>query len=166
MTKRPIEPLLWLLFSAGGVLAALFLPVLVFLFGFAFPLGWLDPPDHDHLRAVLGNPLTVLVLLGFFVLLLVHWAHRFRYTLYDGLQIKAQRADRGALLRRCGCHGRGRGGRAHLTWQKSREEAVAHPQSGYAVIVRSDYFVAPGWTSRLVLWSSRKVQANQTSHWG
>ena len=80
----------WLLFSAGGVMAALFLPVLVFLFGLAFPLGWVDPPDHDHLLAVLGNPLTLLVLLGLFVLLLVHAAHRFRYTLYDGLQIKAK----------------------------------------------------------------------------
>ena len=27
-------------------------------------------------------------LLVFCVLLLFHWAHRFRYTLYDGLQIK------------------------------------------------------------------------------
>ena len=79
------------MFSAGGVLAAMFLPVLVVLFGFAFPLGWLDPPDHDHLRAVVGHPLTFLVLLGLFVLMLVHSAHRFRYTLYDGLQIKQKR---------------------------------------------------------------------------
>jgi len=91
MTKRRVEPFVWLMFSGGGVLAAVFLPVLVFLFAFAFPLGWLDPPDRDHLSAVVGNPLTVLFLLGFFVLLLVHSAHRFRYTLYDGLQIKAQR---------------------------------------------------------------------------
>ena len=39
----------------------------------------------------MGNPATGLVLLGLFVLLLVHGAHRFRHTLYDGLQIKAQR---------------------------------------------------------------------------
>ena len=37
-----------------------------------------------------AHPITVLVLLGFFVVLLVHSAHRFRYTLYDGLQIKAK----------------------------------------------------------------------------
>ena len=78
------------MFSGGGVLAAVFLPVLVFLFAFAFPLGWITPPDHDHLLAVAGNPVTVLVLLGLFVVLLVHSAHRFRYTLYDGLQIKAK----------------------------------------------------------------------------
>ena len=69
----------------------MFLPVLVFLFAFAFPLGWITPPDHDHLLAVAGNPVTVLVLMGLFVVLLVHSAHRFRYTLYDGLQIKAKR---------------------------------------------------------------------------
>ena len=79
------------MFSAGGVLAAVFLPILVLLFGLAFPLGWLDPPDHEHLLAVLTNPLTFVVLLGSFVLMLVHSAHRFRYTLYDGLQIKHKR---------------------------------------------------------------------------
>ena len=92
MTKRRLEPFVWLMFSAGGVLAAVFLPVLAFLFAFAFPLGWMTPPGRAHLSAVAGHPLTVLFLLGFFVLLLVHSAHRFRYTLYDGLQIKSRRA--------------------------------------------------------------------------
>ncbi len=35
--------------------------------------------------------MTLVVLLGLFVLMLVHSAHRFRYTLYDGLQIKKKR---------------------------------------------------------------------------
>ena len=91
MTRRRVEPLVWLMFSAGGVLAAVFLPILVLLFGLAFPLGWLDPPDHADLRAVLGHPLTFIVLLGLLVLMLVHSAHRFRYTLYDGLQVKKKR---------------------------------------------------------------------------
>ena len=90
MSRRRVEPLVWLMFSAGGVLAAVFLPVLVLLFGVAVPLGWLDP-DYGQLRAVAGNPLTFVVLLGLFVLMLVHSAHRFRYTLYDGLQIKKRR---------------------------------------------------------------------------
>jgi fumarate reductase subunit D len=79
------------MFSAGGVLAAVFLPIIALLFGLAFPLGWVSRPSHEHLRAVLSNPLTLVVLLGMFVLLLVHSAHRFRYTLYDGLQIKMKR---------------------------------------------------------------------------
>ena len=88
MAKRPIEPLLWMLFSAGGVLAALLMPSLVFLFGLAFPLGWFSPPGHEHLLAVLRHPLTRMVLFLLCMLSLFHWAHRFRYTLYDGLQIK------------------------------------------------------------------------------
>jgi fumarate reductase subunit D len=88
MSRRRVEPLVWLMFSAGGVLAAMFLPILVLLFGLAFPLGWLDPPDYEHLRAVISHPVTLVVLFGLFVLMLVHSAHRFQYTLYDGLQIK------------------------------------------------------------------------------
>jgi fumarate reductase subunit D len=90
MTKRRIEPLVWMAFSGGGVTAAIFLPVLVFLFALAFPLGWVDPPSGEHLRDLLHNPLTFLVLLGIFAIMLVHAAHRFRYTLYDGLQLKWQ----------------------------------------------------------------------------
>jgi fumarate reductase subunit D len=86
--KRPIYPLLWLLFSAGGTLAAMVMPVLVFLFGLAIPLGWIAPPSYEHLYALLAHPITRLALFGLCMLGLLHWAHRFRYTLYDGLQIK------------------------------------------------------------------------------
>ena len=88
MAKRSLEPLLWLLFSAGGVVAALLVPILVALLGIAFPLGWLSPPSYEHLFGVLRNPLTRMVLFVFCMLSLFHGAHRFRYTLYDGLQIK------------------------------------------------------------------------------
>jgi fumarate reductase subunit D len=87
-TGRPIEPLLWLLFSAGGVMAALFIPASLFLLGVAFPLGWLPPPPYDRLLAIVGHPLTRLVLFPLCMLSLFHSAHRFRYTLYDGLQVK------------------------------------------------------------------------------
>lgn len=88
MTKRRVEPILWLLFSGGGVLAAVFMPVLVILFGLAFPLGWVAPPSHGHLVDVLGHPVSVVFLLVLCTLCLAHWAHRFRYTLYDVLQLK------------------------------------------------------------------------------
>jgi fumarate reductase subunit D len=91
MTKRRIEPLVWLMFSGGGVMAAVLLPVLALLFALALPLGWISRPDHGHLVSVLGHPLTQLVLTVVFVLLAVHSAHRFRYTLYDGLQVKLKR---------------------------------------------------------------------------
>ena len=77
-----------MLFSAGGVLSALLMPGLVFLFGVAFPLGWLSAPSYAHLFAVVDHPLTRMALFVLCTLSLFHWAHRFRYTLYDGLQIK------------------------------------------------------------------------------
>ncbi len=87
MPRRTVEPFVWLLFSGGGVAAALVLPVLLVLFGLALPLGWIAAPDHAHLLGVLRNPLTRLGLVVVCALALVHWAHRFRYTLLDGLQL-------------------------------------------------------------------------------
>jgi fumarate reductase subunit D len=88
MTKRSNEPFLWLLFSAGGVVAAMLIPIHLLLFGLAFPLGWLDSPNQRSLMALIRHPLARVYLLVLCTLPLFHWAHRFRYTLYDGLQIK------------------------------------------------------------------------------
>jgi fumarate reductase subunit D len=88
MGKRSNEPFLWLLFSAGGVLSALLLPVHLLLFGLAEPLGWIDPPSWDRLVEIVRHPVARLYLLALCTLPLFHWAHRFRFTLYDGLQIK------------------------------------------------------------------------------
>lgn len=86
--KRSAEPLLWALFSGGGTVAALLIPVHLFLFGLAFPLGWLEAPGHERLLTLLRLPLVRIYLFGLCSLALFHWAHRFRFTLYDGLQIK------------------------------------------------------------------------------
>ena len=88
MARRSVEPIPWLLFSAGGVVAALFLPVTLLLLGLAFPLGWLSAPPYEAVHGLLRHPGTIVVLFGVLSLSLFHWAHRFRYTLYDGLQIK------------------------------------------------------------------------------
>ena len=82
------EGFFWTLFSAGGVVAAFLVPIHVFLFGLAFPLGWLPAPAYEHLHSLLRLPLVRLYLFVLCSLPLFHWAHRFRYTLYDGLQIK------------------------------------------------------------------------------
>ena len=85
---RSLTPLLWTLFSAGGTLAALLFPVHLLLTGLAIPLGWVEAPSHPFLLGLIQHPLTRLYLFTFVSLALFHWAHRFRYTLYDGLQIK------------------------------------------------------------------------------
>jgi fumarate reductase subunit D len=88
MARQSNEAFFWTLFSAGGVIAALLIPVHLFLFGLAFPLGWIQPPSYEHLRALVSLPVARIYLFVLCSLPLFHWAHRFRYTLYDGLQVK------------------------------------------------------------------------------
>jgi fumarate reductase subunit D len=82
-----ITPLLWLLFSAGGTVAALLYPVHLLLTGLAVPLGWLAAPSYESLLGLVRHPVTRVYLFVLIALPLFHWAHRFRYTLYDGLQL-------------------------------------------------------------------------------
>ena len=81
-------PLLWTLFGAGGMLSALLFPIHILLLGLAFPLGWMEGPDYESLHALVTHPLTRLYLFAFISLPLFHWAHRFRYTINDLLQLK------------------------------------------------------------------------------
>jgi fumarate reductase subunit D len=85
--RRSREPFLWALFSSGGMIAALLLPALALLLWIAVPLGWAAAPSHDGLYALARLPVTRLFLFVFVTLAAFHWAHRFRYTLYDGLQL-------------------------------------------------------------------------------
>lgn len=84
---KRLAPYLWLLFSAGGTLAALLFPVHLWLTGLAWPLGWVERPDYESLRGLIGHPVGRIYLFALISLPLFHWAHRFRYTLYDGLQL-------------------------------------------------------------------------------
>ena len=86
--RKGVTPLLWTLFSVGGTVAAFLFPIHLLLTGLAFPLGWLEAPSYELALRLLKHPL---IRIYFFVLIslpLFHWAHRFRYTLYDGLQLK------------------------------------------------------------------------------
>jgi fumarate reductase subunit D len=85
---RPKTPPLWFLFSVGGTVAAFFVPVHLFFMGLAFPLGWLRAPEYDSVLALADHPLARIYLFVLISFPLFHWAHRFRYTLYDGLKLK------------------------------------------------------------------------------
>ena len=77
MARKTLEPFLWTLFSAGGVVAALLIPIHILLFGLAFPLGWLGEPSYDRLVGLVRNPLVRVYLLVLCTLPLFHAAHRF-----------------------------------------------------------------------------------------
>lgn len=85
---KKLTPLFWGLFSAGGTVAALLFPVHLALTGLANPLGWIPPTRYEYLLRLMQHGFVRLYFLGLISLPLFHWAHRFRYTLYDGLQIK------------------------------------------------------------------------------
>lgn len=89
MTKRKNnDPFWWTLFGAGGTFSAFFIPVHIILLGIAIPLGWVAAPDYKSLVELVQHPIARIYLFALISLSLFHWAHRFRYTLYDGLQLK------------------------------------------------------------------------------
>lgn len=77
---RSNEPIWWSLFSAGGVVAALLMPITIVLIGIGVPAGWIT---SDQLLDLFKHPLVRLYLFLLISLPLFHWAHRFRFTLMD-----------------------------------------------------------------------------------
>lgn len=84
--RRSHAPIFWLLFGAGGMLAALFGTALVLITGLAAPLG-LGPGaglrQHAKVLALAQHPLGKLALLAVVALLAWHAAHRLLCTLHD-----------------------------------------------------------------------------------
>ena len=85
---KKMTPLLWFLFSAGGTVAALLFPLHVLVTGLLIPLGWIDVPVYDSMVSLVSRSLVRVYLFVLISLPLFHGAHRFRYTLYDGLKLK------------------------------------------------------------------------------
>lgn len=81
-TRRTSEPFWWALFSVGGVVAAILVPVHLFLHALAVPLGWISL-SHARMAALVGHPLVKLYFFVLIALPLYHWAHRFRFILED-----------------------------------------------------------------------------------
>ncbi len=74
---RSNEPIFWSLFSAGGVVAAFFIPITLVLTGMAVPAGWIST---EGLRELLGHPFARLYLFVLISLPMFHGAHRFRHA--------------------------------------------------------------------------------------
>ncbi len=86
---KPTDPFWWLLFAAGGTVAALATPALIVLTGFAAPaIGATGAFAYDRVLVLVTDPVTRVLLFGLISLSFFHWAHRFRYTLEEGLALK------------------------------------------------------------------------------
>lgn len=76
------EPIFWSLFAAGGVIAALFIPILMVITGLVLPFN--DRPfAYERIHGAISHPLIRLFLFFLITLPLFHWAHRFRFVLID-----------------------------------------------------------------------------------
>ncbi len=89
---RSNKPILWLPFAAGGLVAALIIPVLILITGVLMPLGVVHLP-YDKMAAFAHNPIGKLILFGVVAFPAWHAGHRLRMTAHDlGL-------GRGALVK-------------------------------------------------------------------
>ena len=86
-TQRPafMHLIYWFLFSQGGVVAAVLLPVHVLVQGILGPLDIVRVVDrhYDTWVMLLGNPIVKLYLLVLIATPFFHFAHRLRYLLVD-----------------------------------------------------------------------------------
>ncbi|HEY8049153.1 MAG TPA: fumarate reductase subunit FrdD [Ramlibacter sp.] len=74
---RSHAPIFWLLFGAGGMLAALFGPALVVV------TGWMDLPSYASVHAVVHSIIGKLFLFFAVALFAWHAAHRILCSLHD-----------------------------------------------------------------------------------
>jgi len=84
--KRSNAPIFWGLFGGGGMLAALFGPMLVFITGLAVPLGVLLSPEamsYPRVLAFAQNFFGKAFILAIIMLFLWHAAHRIFHSLHD-----------------------------------------------------------------------------------
>jgi len=79
-----LEPIFWALFSAGGFVAAILIPVHVAILGVAFGAGWLPKGAlaYQRILDLVRHPVTKLYLWALISLPLYHWAHRFRFAIH------------------------------------------------------------------------------------
>ncbi|WP_300456595.1 fumarate reductase subunit FrdD [Accumulibacter sp.] len=84
--KRSNAPIFWALFGAGGMLSALFGPMLVFITGIAVPLAVVLPADtmsYPHMLAFAQNIIGKGFIFAIIALFLWHAAHRIFHSLHD-----------------------------------------------------------------------------------
>ena len=77
------KPVLWFLFSAGGMISAMVFPMLLIITGVILPFELAGEVTFERIQNAVKNPVVKLVLFFVIALPFFHWAHRFRFTLID-----------------------------------------------------------------------------------
>jgi fumarate reductase subunit D len=110
--KRSNEPIVWSLFGAGGVLSALFGPVLILVTGILVPAGILLPRDamsFEHMQAFAGHWIARAAIFAVISLFLWHGMHRIYHSLHDiGLH--------GGAVMKAACYGAALAGTLVTAW--------------------------------------------------
>ena len=86
------EPFWWGMFAAGGMVAAMLIPMHLFINGLASHLGLAgsDVNGYEAMRELISHPLAKLYFLIMTVMPLYHAAHRIRFTIYElGVRVSA-----------------------------------------------------------------------------
>jgi fumarate reductase subunit D len=98
--KRSNEPVFWSLFGAGGLLAALIGPALVFITGIAVPFALMNPDtmNYAHMLAFSQHWAGKFFVFAVIALFMWHAAHRIAIVLHD-LGVRA------VALVKFGCYG-------------------------------------------------------------
>ena len=83
--KRSNEPIVWSLFGAGGMLAALIGPALVFITGIAVPFALMNPDtmSYTNMLAFSQHWTGKCFAFGVIALFMWHAAHRIAILLHD-----------------------------------------------------------------------------------
>jgi fumarate reductase subunit D len=84
--KRSNAPIFWGLFGAGGMMAALFGPVMVFITGIAVPLGLLLPADtmsYSNMLSFAQNFIGKGFIFVAIFLFIWHAGHRIHHSLHE-----------------------------------------------------------------------------------
>ena len=79
--SRSNEPLWWGPFSAGMMIGALCVPALILLTGYLLPLYQKD--GAARVQGLVNAPLTRIFLVVVISFSFFHFAHRFRYVIFD-----------------------------------------------------------------------------------
>ncbi len=92
--RRSHEPVVWLLFAAGGMVAAMLLPALILVIGLAEPAGMLPQAslDYERVARLVGSPAGKLAAFTVVSVLFWHAMHRIFHGLHDlGIETRGNR---------------------------------------------------------------------------